>query len=101
MATVIKKRRLGKDVSIVGAGMSPFGAFKEKTSRDLFVEAFHDLIGHMGRGFDIRDIETAYVGNFSSDLFERQGHTAPIIADWLGLTPTPYRGKLYHEDQRI
>jgi acetyl-CoA C-acetyltransferase len=89
MATVIKKRRLGKDVSIVGAGMSPFGAFKEKTSRDLFVEAFHDLIGHMGRGFDIRDIETAYVGNFSSDLFEHQGHTAPIIADWLGLTPAP------------
>ncbi|MDP6550458.1 MAG: beta-ketoacyl synthase N-terminal-like domain-containing protein, partial [Dehalococcoidia bacterium] len=89
MATVIKKRRLGRAVSIVGAGMSPFGASKDKTSRDLFVEAFNDLLGHMDRGFDIEDIETAYVGNFSSDLFERQGHTAPIIADWLGLTPIP------------
>ena len=89
MATVIKKRRLGRAVSIVGAGMSPFGALKDKTSRDLFVEAFHDLTGHMDRPIDIEDIETAYVGNFSSDLFERQGHTAPIIADWLGLTPIP------------
>jgi len=89
MATVSKKRRLGRPVSIVGAGMSPFGAFKDKTSRDLFVEAFRDMIDHMDHGFDIEDIETAYVGNFSSDLFESQGHTAPIIADWLGLTPIP------------
>jgi acetyl-CoA C-acetyltransferase len=30
-----------------------------------------------------------YIGNYSSDLFERQGHTAPIMADWVGLTPRP------------
>ncbi len=89
MATVNKKRRLGRQVSIVGAGLSQFGAFPEKDSRDLFVEAFQDMVQTMDHGFDIEDIECAYVGNYSSDLFEHQGHTAPIVADWLGITPVP------------
>ena len=89
MATVNKKRQLGRQVSIVGAGLSQFGAFPEKDSRDLFVEAFQDMVQSMDQGFDIEDIECAYVGNYSSDLFEHQGHTAPIVADWLGITPIP------------
>ena len=89
MATINKKRQLGRQVSIVGAGLSQFGAFANKDSRDLFVEAFQDMVKDMDRGFDIQDIECAYVGNYSSDLFEHQGHTAPIVADWLGITPIP------------
>ena len=89
MAAVTKKRRLGRQVSIVGAGMSSFGAFKDLTSRDLFVAAFHDLLDHMDQGIDVGDIECGYLGNYSADLFERQGHTAPIMADWLGMTPVP------------
>jgi acetyl-CoA C-acetyltransferase len=89
MATPVKKRQLGRPVSIVGAGMSRFGAFKGKSSRDLFVEAFQDLMEHLDQGIDVEDIECGYIGNYSSDLFEGQGHTAPIIADWLGMTPTP------------
>ena len=89
MATASRKRQLGRPVSIVAAGMSQFGAFQEKASRDLFVEAFQDMMGHLDHGFDIEDIECAYVGNYSSDLFENQGHTAPILADWLGMTPMP------------
>jgi len=89
MAEIIKKRQLGRQVSIVAAGLSQFGAFPEKDSRDLFVEAFQDMVQSMDKGFDIEDIECAYVGNYSADLFEHQGHTAPIIADWLGITPIP------------
>ena len=89
MATVNKKRRLGRDVSIVGAGMSDFGAFKDKDSRDLFTEAFQEMMGHLDQGIDVEDIECGYLGNYSSDLFEHQGHTAPIMADWLGMTPVP------------
>ena len=84
-----RKRKLGRGVSIVGAGMSHFGAFKDKSGRDLFVEAFLDLQGHMDRGLDPQDIEAGYLGNFSSELFEGQGHTGPIIADWIGLAPRP------------
>ena len=84
---VIKRRRLGRGVAIVGAGMSHFGAFPGLTSRDLFVEAYDDMAASMEKGFDAADVETMYLGNFSSDLFEGQTHTAPIMADWLGLTP--------------
>jgi acetyl-CoA C-acetyltransferase len=86
---VTKKRRLGRPVSIVGAGMSQFGAFRDKSSRDLFGDAFQDLLANLDQGIDIEDIDCAYVGNFSSDQFEGQGHTAPILADWVGLTPIP------------
>ena len=89
MATASRRRQLGRPVSIVAAGMSQFGAFQDKASRDLFVEAFQDMMSHMDTGIDIEDIECAYVGNYSSDLFENQGHTAPILADWLGMTPMP------------
>ncbi|HEU0020635.1 MAG TPA: beta-ketoacyl synthase N-terminal-like domain-containing protein [Dehalococcoidia bacterium] len=89
MSATPRKRQLGRPVSIVGAGMSQFGAFKGKTSRDLFVEAFRDMTDHLDQGVGVEDIECGYIGNYSSDLFEGQGHTAPIIADWLGLTPAP------------
>jgi acetyl-CoA C-acetyltransferase len=69
--------------------MSQFGAFRELTSRDLFAAAFQDLQAHLDQGIDVADIQCAYVGNYSSDLFEGQGHTGPILADWLGMTPTP------------
>ncbi|CAI7998200.1 Uncharacterized protein MTH_793 [Geodia barretti] len=88
MATT-RPRRLARSVSLVGAGLSQFGAYPDKTSRDLFVEAFQDMQETIDTGISAQDIEAGYVGNYSADLFEHQGHTAPIIADWLGMTPTP------------
>ncbi len=85
----MKQRKLGRGVAVVGAGMSKFGAFKGKSTRDLFVEAFRELLASVDRGLDQEDIEALYIGNYSSDLFEGQGHTAPIMADWMGLTPRP------------
>jgi acetyl-CoA C-acetyltransferase len=81
--------KLGRGVALVGAGMSKFGTFPGKNSRDLFVDAFQEMLASVDKGFDPRDIEALYIGNFSSDLFENQGHTAPIMADWVGLTPRP------------
>lgn len=83
------RNSLPRGVAMVGAGMCKFGAFPEKTSRDLFVEAFKDMSLAVDKGFDPEDIETIYIGNYSSDLFERQGHTAPIMADAVGLVPRP------------
>lgn len=82
-------RKFGRGVAMVGAGMCKFGAFPDKTSRDLFVEAFQDLRGSVDRGFDPETIETLYLGNYSSDLFEGQGHIAPIMADSVGLVGIP------------
>ena len=82
-------RKLGRDVAIVGVGMSKFGAFPDKAGRDLFVEAFVELRHAVDKGFDPTAIEALYLGNYSSDLFEGQGHTAPIMADAVGLCPVP------------
>lgn len=92
MATLLttgRRRQLGRPVAIVGAGLSQFGAFPELTSRDLFVAAFQDMLENLDQGVEVSDIECGYIGNYSADLFEGQGHTAPILADWLGMTPTP------------
>jgi acetyl-CoA C-acetyltransferase len=83
------KRKLGRGVAVVGAGMSKFGAFPGKATRDLFVEAFKEMRASVDKGLDPNDIESLYIGNYSSDLFEGQGHTAPIMADWVGLAPRP------------
>ena len=83
------KNSLPRGVALVGAGMCKFGAFPDKASRDLFVEAFQDLRQSVDKGFAPQVIEVIYVGNYSSDLFEGQGHTAPIMADAVGLVPRP------------
>jgi len=82
-------RKLGSGVALVGVGISKFGAFPEKSSRDLFVEAWQELRATSDKGFDPRSIDAFFLGNFSSDLFEGQGHTAPLLADAVGLTPIP------------
>lgn len=82
-------RKLGREVAIVGVGISKFGAFPDKNSRDLFVEAFKELRAATDKGFDPKTIEALYLGNYSSDLFEGQGHMAPIIADAVGICPIP------------
>jgi len=80
-------KKLSRSVALVGVGMSKFGAFPEKNSRDLFVEAFQELRQSVQKGFDPKEIEAFYMGNFSSDHFENQAHLAPIVASWAGLSP--------------
>lgn len=85
----MSSRKLGRGVAVVGAGMSKFGVFREQDSRDLFVDAFLSMQDSVDKGLDPNNIETIFIGNYSSDLFEHQGQIAPIMADWVGLTPRP------------
>ena len=84
-----KKRRLAKSVAIVGAGMSKFGMFRDKDSKDLFAEAFREMLASVDKGVDPRDIDALYLGNFSNDFFVHQSHWAPLVSDLIGLTPKP------------
>ena len=84
-----KKRKLGRGVAVVGAGMSPFGMYKEKNSKDLFVEAFNEMLASVDKGFDPNDIDALYLGNFTNDFFIHQSHWGPIVSDLVGLTPRP------------
>jgi len=83
--------RLSRGVAVVGAGMTRFHHrdHADKTSRELFVEAATEAIGSVDNGLGPGEIEALFVGNFSSDLFEGQTHTAALLADWMGLTPVP------------
>jgi len=82
---------LNRGVSIVGAGMTRFHnkLHIDKTGRELFVEAALDAAGSVDNGFRFRDAGALFVGNFTSDVFEAQGHTAAVMADWLGINPVP------------
>ena len=84
-----KRRKLGRGVAIVGAGMSKFGMFKDRDSKDLFAEAFNEMIASVDKGVDTGDIDALYLGNFSNDFFMHQSHWGPIISDLIGLTPKP------------
>ncbi len=80
---------LQRGVAIIGAGMTRFHhkIHADKTGRDLFVEAALEAMASVDNGIELRDIEALFIGNFSSDSFEHQGHVAALMADWLGLTP--------------
>ncbi|MEJ2587232.1 MAG: beta-ketoacyl synthase N-terminal-like domain-containing protein [Deltaproteobacteria bacterium] len=84
-----KKRRLGRGVAIVGAGMSKFGMFRDKDSKDLFAEAFLEMLASVDKGVDPEDIDALYLGNFSNDFFAHQAHWGPLVSDLIGLTPKP------------
>ena len=85
-----KKRKLGRGVAVIGAGLSKFGVYpKGVRGQDLFVEAYNELRSSVDKGLDPNEIDALYLGNISSDLFERQVHVAPAVANRIGLVPKP------------
>ena len=64
-----KRRKLGRGVAVVGAGMSKFAMFKDKDSRDLLVEAYTEMLSSVDKGIAPNDIEAMWLGNFSNDFF--------------------------------
>ena len=69
-----KKRKLGRGVAVVGAGMSRFDMFKDKDSKDLFAEAYNEMVASVDKGLDPNDIDSLYLGNFTNDFFVGQSH---------------------------
>ncbi|NQT74471.1 MAG: hypothetical protein HQ553_17165 [Chloroflexi bacterium] len=82
-----RKRKLGRGVAIVGAGMSKFGMFRDRDTKDLFLEAFNEAMASVDKGMDPNDIDAIYFGNFSNDFFVHQAHWGPIISDLIGNVP--------------
>ncbi|NHJ24932.1 MAG: hypothetical protein EAX89_10175 [Candidatus Lokiarchaeota archaeon] len=82
--------KLARRVAIVGAGMSKFGQwFPLKRNPDLWVDAWIDALNRVDNGIEPKEIDACYVGNYSSDLFNHQGHLGPQMANLVGLTPKP------------
>jgi len=82
--------KLARKVALVGAGMSKFGRhFPNKRNPDLWIDAWLDAVSRVDNGIESKDIDACYVGNYSSDLFNHQGHLGPQLANLVGLTPKP------------
>src|SRR5512136_2184749 len=80
----ISKKR---DVAIVGVGATAFGEHWDKGLKELVSEAGFAAAGDAGiRG---KEIEFIFVGNMSGGMFVGQEHVAALVADFLGLNPTP------------
>ena len=84
-----KRRKLGRGVAVVGAGMSEFGMFDDRDSKDLFTDAFTATLASVDKGVDPRDIDALYLGNFTNDYFVAQSHWSAILSDAVGLVPKP------------
>ena len=56
-----RKRKLGRGVAVVGAGMSKFGVQPDNTNRDLVAKAFSEMKASVDKGIDPSDIEIMYL----------------------------------------
>lgn len=84
-----KRKKLSRCVTLVGGGLTKFGLFKDRNCKDFFIEAFNELRESVDKGFDPKDIDAIYIGNYSNDFFVHQAHWGPIISDLLGHVPKP------------
>ncbi|MFQ5998457.1 MAG: thiolase domain-containing protein [Candidatus Bathyarchaeia archaeon] len=76
-----------RGVSIIGVGMTQFGIQKEKSLRELAVEACQEAFDDAG--VSPSDIEEFFLGNFASGMLTGQETIAPIIANAIGLGIIP------------
>lgn len=76
-----------RQVAVIGAGKTPFGAFPDKDLRTLAVEASTKAIHNAG--IEKTAIEAFYLGNFAGPEFTSQNHLAPYVATALGLIGIP------------
>ncbi len=74
--------------AIISAGLSRFGKIEESTGRELFVEASMEAFERCPNLDPKRDIKSLVIG-MMSESFEHQGHSAPMLSDWIGLLPAP------------
>ncbi len=82
--------KLARKVALVGAGMCKFGRnFPLQRNPDMWVEAWLNAVKTVDNGIEPKDIDACYIGNYSSDLFNHQGHLGPQMANLVGLTPKP------------
>ena len=83
-------RKLSRRVAIVGAGMSKFGInYPRLRNQDMWQEAWLEALKLTPKEITPKDIDELFLGNFTADLFNHQGHLAPAMADLIGITPKP------------
>ena len=85
----MSKRKLGRGVAVVGYGMSKFGVLPGMDCRDMFTDAFKNLLNSVDKGVDPKDVEANYVGCCGAWNWEAQAGIAKWCTDWANLVPIP------------
>ncbi|HYS72095.1 MAG TPA: beta-ketoacyl synthase N-terminal-like domain-containing protein, partial [Thermoplasmata archaeon] len=80
---------MARDVAVIGAGMTPFGALG-RTAKSLFSEAFFDAVDSVDKGFDPRHIREAYIGNMGFGGGQI-GNLAALMTEHTGMLHVPAR----------
>jgi len=80
---------IGPGVSIVAAGMVPFGERFESSYEDLAVDAWRACLAGSERGVDPDRIEAAWLSTALGGLIRREAVTGASLADPLGFHPRP------------
>jgi acetyl-CoA C-acetyltransferase len=80
---------IGSGVSIVGAGMVPFGERFEASYEDLLVDAWDALLAGSDGRVDPDQIEAAWLSTALGGLIRREAVTGASLADPLGFHPRP------------
>jgi len=78
---------LGRKVTVLGAGKTPFGAFADRDLRTLSVAAGRKTLADAG--LEPTAVQAFYLGNFAGPEFTGQNHLAPYISTGLGMTGIP------------
>lgn len=82
--------KLNRRVALVGAGMSKFGVhYPTLRSIDLWQEAWLEAVKLTDKKIAPKEIDELFLGNFTADLFNHQGHMAPLMANLIGMNPKP------------
>ncbi len=69
-----RKRKLARGAAVIGGGLTKLGLFKDRNCKDFFTEAFVEMVQSIDKGFDPKDIDAIYIGNYSNDFFVNQSH---------------------------
>ncbi len=78
---------LMRPVAVVGTGKTAFGAFADRSLRDLAAEACRKCLEN--GNIDTGKVEAFYLGNFAGPSFAGQNHLAPWVASAVGLGGVP------------
>lgn len=84
---------MGKEVAIVGGGISRYGKRKDASFRDIAVEAEKEAF-ESAENISPKDIEALYVATAYSDRLIVQCHPAPLVAEYAGITPKAGIGRV-------
>lgn len=76
-----------KNTNIVSAAQTKFGALEGISLREMFAEAVDKAT--MEAGVPKKEIQAAFIGTFIPEMLVHQGHTAPLLLDYVGMKGLP------------